>query len=194
MKHPRPGLLDRRGLLAGLASLAALPASAAVILVDPAPPEPAPPFAAGRPAQLRPWQVAALEDIGGSLRRKLHGSGVECGLMDDHYRVRIPWNLLFASPARTALTPDGVRLATLVAEVMVLKRRWTMQVNGHAADLAQGYDAYIISARQAEAFRAAMISRTVPGQLLRATGLGDNFPVRPLYPTNSRLELLVELA
>lgn len=195
MKHPRPGFLDRRGLLAGLATIAALPAQAAIVLDEAT----APFTTSGIPdapilKKLRPWQVDVLSEIGDTIRRKLYAYPVECSMMDDHYRVRLPWDVLFRGPARTALTPDGVTVATKVSEAMVGKRRWKMEINGHAAGLPDGYDAFVVSARQAEAFRAAMVSRTVPGHLLRATGLGDNFPVQPHYRENTRIELLVELA
>lgn len=94
---------------------------------------------------------------------------------NDHVVISLPEDLLFRS--RTAeLSVDGVRLLTLIAEVMMAVRVRMEAVSHHHSD-GQSYRSFIISQRRAVAITAAMESRQIPRSHLLATGLGGNFPI-----------------
>lgn len=94
---------------------------------------------------------------------------------ENHVVITLPEDLLFR-PRTAELSVDGIRLLTLIAEVMIRDRVRMEAVSHHHSD-GQSYRSFIISQRRAVAITAAMESRQIPRSLLLPTGLGGNFPI-----------------
>jgi len=144
--------------------------------------------------RLQRWQYDRLNDIGNNISRRLWGLDIENGLMDDHYRIRIPSRLLFVKPASDRLQKDGIHLLTTLAEGLKANRKWRMEIVAHCSPQSSEYKSTIATRRQAEMVLATLQSRRVDGHLMKATGLGDLFPIVNAGHGNDRVEFLISLA
>ena len=115
---------------------------------------------------------------GDHVARLLTGiDGIEYGMMDNHYRVRVPEGLLFVQ-GKDELSGQGVRLLTAMAPAFLKAKRTITEIVVHHGNLGNSYAAYVVSERRAEAVKAGLASRSVEPTRLKATGLGDRFPLR----------------
>lgn len=141
--------------------------------------------------KLAGWEHSNLVEFGELLKRKLHGSGLEPKMMDNHLRLRIPAAELFVG-SKDLLAPKGVAILTLVADAMRLTKKVRVEVVAHHDLMAPDYDSWIFTRRRAEAARSTLMSRDIEGSRIRPTGLGGKFPYMSdgRNPANQRLELL----
>ena len=145
------------------------------------------------PRRLNPSERGMMERF---LRRlSLHVPEIarDAEFLGDHVRIRLGEDRLFRTGS-AALSQDGVRLLTLIAEMMMIFRVRMEAVAHHHSD-GQSFRSFIISERRATAVTAAMESRQVRRDLLLATGLGENFPIATNATelgraTNRRVELI----
>lgn len=151
------------------------------------------------PAAVDPWmgrdlntvEVARLAELSELLTMKLYGAGVEIALLNNHLRVRLPASISYVK-GKDHMSPEGVALMTLIAEAMSLHKRVRVEIVGHHDSRPPAYEAYVFTQRRAQAARAAIISRGIAADRIKATGLGVKFPfASPARSSeNQRIELL----
>lgn len=155
-------LQTRRNLLA---LMAALVAGGAVAQVE----------SAWAPRRLNPSERDLMLSFLQRAKLRIPEISAQAEFIQDHVRIRIGEDRLFR-PGTANLSVDGVRLLTLIAEVMTRSAVRMEAVAHHHSD-GQSYRSFIISQRRAQAVVAALQSRTIPPARLLATGLGENFPI-----------------
>lgn len=137
-----------------------------------------------------------VQTAGGAIMAKLSGiPGIEARMMDNHYRVRIPDHLLFEHD-KDVMSKDGIRLATLIAEALVARENIRVDLVTHHHSGPHSYTSSNMTRSRSAALRATLMSRQVRGDLLKATGLGDRFPIASNAEfegraRNRRTELLI---
>lgn len=127
------------------------------------------------PRRLNPSERDLMERFQKRLSLKIPEASKAIQRLEDHVALTLSEDQLFRT-GTAELHQDGVRLLTLVAEVMMVVRVRTEAVAHHHSD-GQSYRSFIISQRRATAITAALESRKVRRDLLLATGLGGNFPI-----------------
>ena len=178
--------IARRALLLGLAGLCGL-AGMAVAKGE----------SAGNPwagRHLLAAERGALQLFGEGLRTNLAGHRITVSMMDNHLRLRVPADYLFET-REAEVGRVGLALLTVLAEEVLRNGKVRAEVVAHHAAPDSSYRALIISRRRAEAVVANLVSRQVPSGRLKATGLGDRFPLadsgtRAGRVANSRIEIL----
>lgn len=140
-----------------------------------------------------------VQTAGAAIKSKLSGiDEIEFGMMDNHYRIRIPDHLLYEHD-KDVMSKDGIRLATLMAEALVLADNVRVDLVTHHHSGEHSYATANMTKSRAATLRATLMSRQVRGDLLKATGLGDRFPIASNADfegraRNRRVELLIRPA
>lgn len=189
--------LSRRLLLTMGAAAVAAPAFARGVLThlgDGSLAVPADPWAA---RTITPHERLKLKTAGARIMSKTgKRSWITNEMLENHYRIRIPVDRLF-EPGKDHMTAKGVVVTTAISEGLVASRAVRMEIVCHAADIANSYGDYMRTERQANAIRAAMISRGIEAGRLKATGLGSRFPYIDTWDAasairmNGRVEFLI---
>lgn len=135
-----------------------------------------------------------LQLFGEVLRTNLAGHRIEVRLMDNHLRLRLPADSLFDT-SEAEIGQGGRALLTVLAEEVLRNGKVRAEVVAHHDAPDSSYRALIVSKRRAEAVVAHLVTRQVPSGRLKATGLGDRFPLsegktRVGRVANSRIEIL----
>lgn len=131
-----------------------------------------------------------MRTIGGQILANLAPLPVEGAFFGDHFRVRMPASILITNPGEDHLSPDGVAIATRVAEILHRWKGWTATLVGHAALADRDYRNFVISKRLAVSFRATLISRGIEAGRMVASGAGASEPLAPRF-ADDRLELVI---
>ncbi|MFG6082260.1 OmpA family protein [Paracoccus litorisediminis] len=120
---------------------------------------------------------------------------VDHGMMDNHYRIRMPAHRLFKSRTDQVL-PFGVGMMTLLAEALAASKGVRIEIVSHCEIRDNTYGAFILTQRRSAALRAVLMSRGTDGARVKPTGLGDRFPIAQGHDDaailrNRRVEFLI---
>lgn len=187
--------MRRRALLAGLAALGALPAAAAVTIVAEPPAESIAPADPWRGRELKSGERELVRQAGKAMAWAVNDDRLDTGLMDNHYRIRMPAHLLF-SPGKDALTHSGIDMLTGMASGLARHPKVRVEIVSHHHASAHSYNDFILTERRSEAIRGLFGSRGIEIGRLKATGLGSRFPLGSNHDEqgrtlNRRVEILI---
>lgn len=139
-------------------------------------------------------RIAAIPGVSGvSWARDTDGQSTSAHCQDDVERILETRTIRFGE-ASTRLEPSSERLLDEVGRALRPCLGSVIAVTGHTDATGNQKVNVALSQARAEAVRLALISRGIPGDNLRASGLGSARPVQgldPLDPANRRIEFSV---
>lgn len=130
-----------------------------------------------------------MRTLGGLILDRLSGLPVDGEFFITHFRVRIAAEALMKDASGDHLDPRGVAIATVVAEELARKSKWSLEVIGHTAPGTSAFKDHVTSERLAESFRSVLMSRGIPLSKMTAHGAGSAKPVNDF--AGGRIELII---